>query len=172
MVALSFAAVPLYKRFCQKTGFGGTTQVAQGFAKEVRDRVFTIRFNADVNPNLPWSFKPLQKEVQVKAGENAFALYHVKNNSDKPIVGMATYNVTPDKAGGYFNKVECFCFLEQRLEPGQSVDMPLLFYVDPEVTEDPIMKDVDTITLSYTFFPFKGPLSDQVKGVRTHRMEY
>lgn len=170
MVAFSFASVPLYRMFCQKTGFGGTPKITGSFAKEVKDRVFTVRFTADVNGDLPWRFEPLQKEIKVRAGENAFALYHVTNLSDEPIVGMATYNVTPDKAGGYFMKVECFCFLEQRLEPGQSVDMPLLFFVDPEVTEDPNMDDVNTITLSYTFFKFKGASNPKNQGVQTHRM--
>jgi len=170
MVGLSFAAVPIYRVFCQRTGFGGTTQVAKGFAKEIRNRDFTIRFNADVNQDLPWTFEPLQKEVHVKAGQTAFALYHVTNKSDQPLVGMATYNVTPDKAGGYFNKVECFCFLEQKLDPHQSVDMPLLFYIDPAVTDDPGMKDVSTITLSYTFFPYKDVDPSKIKGTQTHRL--
>ena len=155
MTGLSFAAVPLYRIFCQQTGYGGTTQVAYTFAKEIKSRTFTIRFTGTVNGDLPWRFQPLQKSVTVRAGESAFALYHVINDSDEPVVGMATYNVTPDKAGSYFNKVECFCFLEQRLEPHQSVDMPLLFYIDPDVTEDPAMKDVQEITLSYTFFRHK-----------------
>ncbi len=167
MVGVAFAAVPLYKMFCQTTGYGGTTQVAHSFAKEIRERRFTVRFTATVNKSLPWSFKPLQKQVSVRAGETGFALYKVTNNSDQPVVGMATYNVTPDKAGGYFNKVECFCFLEQRLEPHQTVDMPLLFYIDPEVTDDPSMKEVQEITLAYTFFKFKSPST--ATGVSTHR---
>jgi cytochrome c oxidase assembly protein subunit 11 len=170
MIALSFASVPLYRMFCQKTGYGGTTQVARTFAKEIKQRSFKIRFTGTVNGDLPWRFEPLQKEITVRAGENAFALYHVVNESDEPIVGMATYNVTPDKAGGYFNKVECFCFLEQRLEPHQSVDMPLLFYVDPEVTEDPGMQEVDTITLSYTFFRYKGKSNAPKGKVQIHRL--
>ncbi|PLX29246.1 MAG: cytochrome c oxidase assembly protein [Alphaproteobacteria bacterium] len=170
MIGLSFAAVPLYRIFCQQTGYGGTTQVATTFAKEIKNRRFIIRFTGTVNGSLPWKFQPLQKEISIRAGESAFAVYHVVNTSDQPVVGMATYNVTPDKAGGYFNKVECFCFLEQRLEPHQSVDMPLLFYIDPEITEDPSMNDVETITLSYTFFKFKGIPSQHVKGVQTHRL--
>lgn len=171
MIGLSFASVPLYRIFCQKTGFGGTTQVATAFAKEIRDRTFTVRFNADVSSDLPWSFEPLQKEIKVKAGETAFALYHVVNNSNEPLIGMSTYNVTPDKAGGYFNKVECFCFLEQRLEPHESVDMPLLFFIDPSVTEDKNMYDVDTITLSYTFFHYKKGDLSKIKGIQTHRYD-
>ncbi len=171
MVAFSFASVPLYRMFCQKTGFGGTPKITDRFAHDIKNRVFTVRFTADVNGDLPWRFEPLQKEIKVRAGENAFALYHVTNFSDEPIIGMATYNVTPDKAGGYFMKVECFCFLEQQLEPGQSVDMPLLFFLDPEVTEDPHMNDVHTITLSYTFFRHKGNVISNVQGTQTHRME-
>tara|TARA_B000000565_G_scaffold255858_1_gene238397 strand:+ start:39627 stop:40214 length:588 start_codon:yes stop_codon:yes gene_type:complete len=170
MIGLSFAAVPLYRIFCQQTGYGGTTQVATGFAKKIKNRRFTIRFTGTVNGNLPWKFQPLQKEISIRAGESAFAVYHVVNTSDEPVVGMATYNVTPDKAGGFFQKVECFCFLEQRLEPHQSVDMPLLFYIDPEITEDPAMDDVETITLSYTFFRFKGTPSTNPQGVQTHRL--
>lgn len=171
MIGLVFASVPLYRIFCQKTGYGGTTQVASLLPKEIRNREFTIRFTANVNSNLPWTFEPLQKEIKVRAGESAFALYHVVNHSDKPVVGVATYNVTPDKAGGYFMKVECFCFLEQHLEPHQSVDMPLLFYIDPEVTEDEGMNDVKTITLSYTFFEYKGEIPPELKGIRTHRIQ-
>lgn len=158
MIGLAFASVPLYRIFCQKTGYGGTTQVAAALPNHVLDRSITIRFTSQVNPNLPWSFVPLQKEVKVKAGEQAFAIYHVRNNSNEPLTGMATYNVTPDKAGPYFQKVECFCFLEQTLAPYQSLDMPLLFFVDPSIDEDPNLKDVETITLSYTFFPFKGEI--------------
>jgi cytochrome c oxidase assembly protein subunit 11 len=155
MIGLAFASVPLYRIFCQKTGYGGTTQVAATLPDRVLNRRITIRFTSHVNPALPWSFVPLQKEVNVKAGEQAFAVYHVRNKSDTPITGMATYNVTPDKAGPYFQKIECFCFLEQTLAPNQSLDMPLLFFVDPKIDEDPNLKDVETITLSYTFFPLE-----------------
>lgn len=160
MIGLAFAAVPLYRIFCQKTGYGGTTQVAVEFPKRVSERLITIRFNANVGRDIPWSFVPLQKEVQVRAGQQAFAVYHVRNRSDQPVTGMATYNVTPDKAGPYFQKVECFCFLEQTLGAKQSLDMPLLFFIDPDIDRDPNLKDVDTITLSYTFFPFKGEIPE------------
>lgn len=152
MLGLSFAAVPLYRMFCQTTGFGGTTQVAPSLSTRMTDRVFTVRFSGDVHRDVPWRFRPLQNEIKVHAGENALALYHVENLSNEPLVGMATYNVTPDRAGGFFQKVECFCFLEQRLEPHQSLDMPVLFYIDADAATDPVMDDVHTITLSYTFF--------------------
>jgi cytochrome c oxidase assembly protein subunit 11 len=158
MIGLSFASVPLYRIFCQRTGYGGTTQVAVALPDRISKRLITIRFNANVGRELPWSFTPLQKEVRVRAGEQAFAVYHVRNISDKPLVGMATYNVTPDKAGPYFQKVECFCFLEQRLNAHQSIDMPLLFFIDPAIDEDPALQDLDTLTLSYTFFPFQGEI--------------
>ncbi|MBT4879406.1 MAG: cytochrome c oxidase assembly protein [Alphaproteobacteria bacterium] len=152
MLGMAYASVPLYRIFCQKTGYGGTTQVAPTLPDVITNRLVTVRFNADVNRDLPWEFKPLQKEVTVRAGEQGFALYRAKNKTDKAIYGMSTYNVTPDKAGVYFNKVECFCFIEQKLEAHQEVDMPVLFFIDPEIENDPKMKDVKSITLSYTFF--------------------
>ncbi len=155
MLALTFASSALFRMFCEKTGHGGTTQVAKLMPNRVEDRVITIRFNADTQRELPWDFKPLQGEIKVKAGEVGLAFYHGKNLSSHPTVGMATYNVTPHKAGIYFNKVECFCFLEQHLEGGQESDFPVQFFIDPDIVKDPIMKDVDTITLSYTFFRLK-----------------
>ncbi|MFC7334300.1 cytochrome c oxidase assembly protein [Rhodocista pekingensis] len=152
MVGLSFAAVPLYDLFCRVTGFGGTPQVAQGPAGRVLDRTMTIRFNADVNRSLPWGFRPAVNTTEVRVGEPALTTFHARNDGAVPVVGTATYNVTPDKAGIYFNKIQCFCFTEQRLEPGQEIDMPVYFYVDPAIADDPGMADVHTITLSYTFF--------------------
>ncbi|MBX9804835.1 MAG: cytochrome c oxidase assembly protein [Alphaproteobacteria bacterium] len=154
MLVLAYASVPLYRLFCQKTGFGGTTQVAKAPSTSIRDREITVRFNADVHRDLPWHFRPLQTEIKVKIGENALAFYESQNFSDKPISGMATYNVTPDKAALYFNKVACFCFEEQVLSPQQRVDMPVQFFIDPDYADDPDLKDVHTITLSYTFFKF------------------
>ncbi len=155
MFALSFAAVPLYKMFCEKTGHGGTTHISTSRPTRIENRVMTVRFNADTHPELPWEFTPLQKEVQLKAGEMGLAFYHGKNWSSSPTVGMAIYNVTPHKAGIYFNKVECFCFLEQHLEGNQETDFPVQFFIDPDIVKDPALDDVDTITLSYTFFKFK-----------------
>ncbi|MFM2043950.1 MAG: cytochrome c oxidase assembly protein CtaG [Pseudomonadota bacterium] len=152
MVGLSFAAVPLYDLFCRVTGFGGTTQVAEGYAGAILDRKITIRFNGDVNRDLTWGFRPEVTSMDVRIGEAALTSYHAVNTSDTPLVGTATYNVTPEKAGIYFNKIQCFCFTEQMLTPGQSVDMPVYFFVDPAIADDPGMADVTTITLSYTFF--------------------
>ncbi|CAO3374012.1 cytochrome c oxidase assembly protein [Azospirillum argentinense] len=155
MVGLAYASVPLYALFCQVTGFGGTTQRADAAPARQVDRVIKVRFNADVNQSLPWRFKPEQKELTVKLGEMGLAAYQAANKVDRPTVGTALYNVTPDKVGKYFNKIECFCFTEQVLEPGQSVDMPVAFFVDPALADDPAMEDVTTITLSYTFFRAK-----------------
>ena len=152
MIGLAFAAVPLYDLFCKVTGFGGTTQVAEAATKPVGERTMRIRFNADVSGDLPWAFEPLQREVEVKVGEEKLVFYRATNRSAQPIVGTSTFNVTPDTAGIYFNKIQCFCFDEQRLEPGQTVDMPVYFFVDPAMADDPKLNDVSTITLSYTFF--------------------
>jgi len=152
MLVMAYASVPLYRLFCQKTGYGGTTQVAKMPSTKVVDREITVRFNADIHRDLSWYFKPLQTEIKVKIGENALAFYESQNWSNQPVSGMATYNVTPDKAGIYFNKVACFCFEEQVLSPQQKVEMPVQFFIDPEFAQDPDLRDVDTITLSYTFF--------------------
>lgn len=155
MLALTFASSALFRMFCERTGHGGTTQVAKHMPTRMENRVITIRFNADTQPELPWKFQPLQQEIKVKAGEVGLAFYHGKNLSPHHTVGMATYNVTPHKAGIYFNKVECFCFLEQHLEGGQDTNFPVEFFIDPDIVKDPTMDDVDTITLSYTFFRYK-----------------
>lgn len=156
MLALTFASSSLFRMFCEKTGHGGTTQVAKALPTRVEDRVITVRFNADTQPELPWDFKPLQGQIKVKAGEIGLAFYRGKNLSPHHTVGMATYNVTPHKAGIYFNKVECFCFIEQHLEGGQETDFPVQFFIDPDIVKDPTLDDVDTITLSYTFFRLKN----------------
>jgi cytochrome c oxidase assembly protein subunit 11 len=157
MLALSFASSALYRMFCAKTGHGGTTQVAKIRPNRIENRVITIRFNADTHSDLPWEFKPSQKEIKVRAGEIGLAFYHGKNLSPNSTLGMATYNVTPHKAGIYFNKVDCFCFVEQHLEGGQETDFPVEFFIDPDIVKDPTLDDVDTITLSYTFFKLKKP---------------
>jgi cytochrome c oxidase assembly protein subunit 11 len=155
MVMLSFASVPLYDLFCRVTGFGGTPQVADRGSETVTSRKFTVRFNADTSPELPWRFQPLQKEVDVFAGENRLVFYEALNEAKSPVTGMAVYNVTPAEAGIYFNKVQCFCFERQELASGQDMTMPVSFFIDPAIADDPEMKNVDTITLSYTFFPAK-----------------
>ncbi len=152
MVGLAFGAVPLYRLFCQVTGFGGTTQVAEEAPAEIGDRLVTVRFNADTARDLPWHFKPGQREMTVRVGEMAMAVYSAENRSERALVGSSTFNVTPLKAGVYFNKIECFCFEEQTLAPGERVDFPVSFFVDPEIVEDRRLDDVSTITLSYTFF--------------------
>ena len=152
MTALSFAAVPLYDLFCRVTGYGGTTQQAAETPGETFDRVVRIRFDASVNSGLQWEFQPVKRELSMRLGESAVAFYRARNLAKMPIVGAAAFNVTPLKVGKYFNKIECFCFTEQKLEPGKSVDMPVTFCVDPEMMKDPNLDDVKLITLSYTFF--------------------
>src|SRR5690348_13528380 len=152
MIGLTYASVPFYRLFCQVTGFGGYTQRADRAPSEALARMVTVRFNADVNVGLPWLFAPLQREVRVHVGETAMAYFRAQNMASRRVTGQATFNVTPDKAGLYFTKIQCFCFNEQALEPGQSVDMPVTFFVDPKLASDPRMADVQTITLSYTFF--------------------
>ncbi len=152
MVGLSFAAVPLYDLFCQVTGYGGTTQVAESLPEETLERQMAVRFDSNVNPDLPWDFRPDVRQVTVKLGEPTLIFYKVRNRADVPTAGTATFNVTPLKAGQYFSKVQCFCFTEQVLQPGQEMDMGVSFFVDPALAEDPNLDEVKTITLSYTFF--------------------
>ncbi len=157
MVGLAYASVPLYRLFCQMTGFAGTTQRAERPSAVVLDRRVTVRFDANVGPGLSWDFLPVQPTMTVKIGENGLAFYKVTNRSDKPIVGTATFNVTPDQAGGFFNKVECFCFTEQRLEPGESAELPVSFFIDPAIEKDVDGSQINDITLSYTFYPVDKP---------------
>ncbi|KAK1308008.1 hypothetical protein QJS10_CPA09g00257 [Acorus calamus] len=161
MVGCTYAAVPLYRRFCQATGYGGTVQrresVEEKIARHARDgtttsRELVVQFNADVADGMPWKFTPTQREVRVKPGESALAFYTAENRSSAPITGVSTYNVTPMKAAIYFNKIQCFCFEEQRLLPGEQIDMPVFFYIDPEFETDPKMDGINNIMLSYTFF--------------------
>ena len=152
IVGPSFAAVPLYEFFCRVTGYGGTTQVADAAPDRVLDRRMTVRFNADVGKAMPWHFAAAQDKVDIRVGEQALAFYRAKNPSDRTITGTATFNVTPAKAGQYFNKVECFCFTEQQLKAGGEIDMPVTFFIDPAIADDPNLNEVTTITLSYTFF--------------------
>jgi len=152
MVGMAYASVPLYEIFCRVTGYGGTTQVATEGADRVLDRTMTVRFDSNVNPELPWKFEPAQRSMSLKVGETKLAFYRATNTGTDTLVGTATFNVTPDKAGLYFDKIDCFCFTEQVLRPGETVDMPVSFYLDPELADDPKMDGVTTITLSYTFF--------------------
>ena len=157
MVMLSFAAVPLYNLFCQVTGFGGTTQVAESLPDRVYERSFTVQFNADVMPGLDWEFEPMQRNMQVKVGEQAMAFYRAKNTGGSGTTGTSTFNVTPHQAGQYFAKIECFCFEEQPLKPGEEIEMPVSFFLDPELLNDDELDGHTTITLSYTFFPLQKP---------------
>ena len=152
MVGLSFAAVPLYDLFCSVTGFGGTTQTADAAPAAVGERIMVVRFNSDVAGDVPWHFKPVQRQVELRVGEVGLAFYTATNQSRETILGSATFNVTPLKAGIYFNKVDCFCFEEQVLRPGESAELPVTFFVDPEIINDRNLDDVTVITLSYTFF--------------------
>lgn len=152
MLGMAYASVPLYEIFCRVTGFGGTTQVATSGADRVLDRTMTVRFDSNVNPELPWVFKPVQRTMTLKVGETRLAFYEATNTGSETLVGTATFNVTPDKSGLYFDKIDCFCFTEQVLRPGETVDMPVSFYLDPALADDRKMDGVTTITLSYTFF--------------------
>ena len=156
MLGMAYAAVPLYQMFCQATGFAGTTQRVSKPSDTVLDHTITIRFDANVMA-LPWEFEPVVRTMQVKIGENALAFYRATNRSDRVLVGAASFNVSPDVTGGYFNKLECFCFKEQRLEPGESIEMPVSFYVDPAIMADKDGRRVQEITLSYTFYPVEKP---------------
>lgn len=156
MLALGFAAVPLYRLFCQVTGFNGTTQRATATiapARIVPGHTMSIRFDSNVSQALPWEFRPEHPTDTVTIGARDMAIFVAKNLSDKPVTGTATFNVTPSQAGAYFTKIQCFCFTEQTLQPGQEVRMPVLFYVDPKILNDPDNKDTQEITLSYTFYP-------------------
>ena len=157
MIGLAYASVPLYRLFCQVTGFGGTPQRAERPSTEVLDRTVVVRFDANVGPGLSWEFQPVVPTMEVRIGENALAYYRATNRSDRPLVGTATFNVTPDQIGSFFNKIECFCFTEQRLEPGESVEMPVSFFIDPAMVKDLDGAKVRNITLSYTFYPVDKP---------------
>lgn len=151
MGALSFAAVPLYDWFCRVTGYGGTTTVAAAPGGEVLEQTIRVRFDASLERGMPWRFRPMQREVTLKLGEQALVFYEAHNPTDRPVAGTASFNVTPYAAGSYFAKVECFCFTEQVLAPGERVEMPVSFFVDPAILADREGKFVHTITLSYTF---------------------
>ena len=172
MIGAAYASVPLYDLFCRVTGYGGTTQVADiapgavnGAVNGEAARMITVRFDASLNRQLPWAFEAPDRAVELPIGESGLAFYSAKNLTDRQITGTATYNVSPDKAGYYFSKIDCFCFTEQVLEPGQSVDMPVSFFVDPEILTDPEMDDVKTITLSYTFFEAPNTVQNNTQQV-------
>jgi len=153
MVGMAYAAVPLYEIFCRVTGYGGTTNTADAAPATAIDRQMTIRFDSNINSGLSWEFKPVEVSQEIKVGEAGLAFYQARNLTNETLVGTATYNVTPQAAGYYFNKIDCFCFTEQVLRPGEVVDMPVTFFVDPEIEDDKNLDHVTTITLSYTFYP-------------------
>lgn len=155
MLGLAYAAAPLYDIFCRTTGFGGTPLVAQEGERPIIARTVQVRFDSNTDPNLPWRFEPVEREVKVRLGEEKLVHYRATNVSQRPIVGTATYNVTPERSAAWFNKIQCFCFTEQLLLPGQSVDMPVVFFVDAEMAKDRRYDDIRTITLSYTFYEAK-----------------
>ena len=167
MLGMGYAAVPLYDLFCRVTGFGGTTQrateaeaiTAETLAKSAGGRTISIRFDGNLATGMPWSFHPERVTDTVAIGQRDMAIYIARNNSDRPVTGTATFNVEPEQAGKYFNKIQCFCFTEQTLRPGQEVRMPVQYYVDPKALDDPNMDGVEQITLSYTFHKAKEPSS-------------
>lgn len=152
MVGVSFAAVPLYDLFCRVTGYNGTPQIGGAAAPGAGEQVMTIRFNANTQPNLPWRFEPAVPTLRLRVGEEGVAFYNAESLGERPSTGISTYNVTPEVVGKYFHKTACFCFEEQTLTPGQRVDMPLAFWIDPAIARDPNTRDIRTITVSYTFF--------------------
>ncbi|MDF1717337.1 MAG: cytochrome c oxidase assembly protein [Antarcticimicrobium sp.] len=157
MGGLAWASVPFYSWFCKVTGFGGETNVAEAGSDVILDQTVKIRFDGSKDRDMPWEFKPLQQEVELRIGETGMAFYEAYNPTDRPIAGQASYNVAPYSAGAYFTKIACFCFTEQILQPGERVEMPVTFFVDPEIVDDPEAKFVHTITLSYTFYQIDLP---------------
>lgn len=162
MVGLAFASVPLYRLFCQVTGFGGTPLRADEVSSSMQPngKLISVRFDANTNSALPWSFKPEERVQRVAVGARDMAFYTAKNLSDKPVTGTATFNVTPVKAGQYFTKIQCFCFTEQTLKPGEEMRMPVIFFVDPKIMDDPDAGKIEEITLSYTFYPVDQPKNE------------
>ena len=151
MLSLSFAAVPFYNWFCRVTGYAGTTSVAEHGADEILDQTVKIRFDASLEAGMPWEFRPMVPSMTLRIGETGLAFFEAYNPTDKPVGGQASYNVTPDQSGGYFTKIDCFCFTEQVLQPGERIQMPVSFYVDPSIVKDPEASLIKEITLSYTF---------------------
>ena len=152
MVGVAFAAVPLYDLFCRTTGYGGTVRQSAENSATVSERVITVRFNTDTQSGLPWHFQPAQRQITLRLGETGLAFFVAENRGEAAMVGTATFNVTPQSAGSYFNKIDCFCFEEQYLRAGESAELPVQFFVDPALAEDPDTAHIRTITLSYTFF--------------------
>jgi len=167
MTGLSFAAVPAYRLFCQVTGYAGTTQKAEQPADHVSNRHMKIRFDSTVSPDLNWDFQPVQKVVDVRIGQSTLVFYRARNNGERDSIGTATFNVTPEGAAIYFNKMQCFCFTEQKLAAGQAADMPVDFYIDPAILDDKYARKIREVTLSYTFFPAEEPDGKRVNEARS-----
>lgn len=157
MGAMAWASVPFYNWFCRVTGFGGITGVAEAGSERILDRTIKVRFDGSLERDMPWTFKPEVREMELRIGETGLAFFEAYNPTDRPVAGQAAYNVTPYQAGGYFEKIECFCFTEQVLQPGERVDMPVTFYVDPDIVDDRDAKYTKVITLSYTFYEIDLP---------------
>lgn len=155
MGSLAWAAVPFYSWFCRVTGYGGTTNVAKAAPTDILDQTITVRFDANTDRGMPWEFKPVQREMTLRIGETGMAFFEAYNPTDHVIGGSASYNVAPDQAGYYFNKIQCFCFTEQKLEPGESMEMPVSFFVDTAFATDRNVNVFTDLTLSYTFYPAK-----------------
>lgn len=156
MAGMAYAAVPLYEMFCKVTGYGGTTQRVEQASDIILDKTIKVRFDANVGPGLAWTFEPVQREVEMKIGETVQVMYKARNMATTATTGQATYNVTPQAAGAYFNKVQCFCFTETTLKPGEELLMPVVFFVDPAIVDPVETKGIHTITLSYTFYPHEA----------------
>lgn len=163
MIGLTYASVPLYRAFCAATGFAGTTQVAESAPGHTGGRTLTVRFDGNVGAGLPWTFVPETPEITLRTGQVATVYYKVRNDAGRPVTARAEYNVTPDVVGGYFDKISCFCFSEQTVGPNETVEMPVVFFLDPKLESDKSLAAVDSVTLSYTFFPVR----DRPKAVVT-----
>jgi cytochrome c oxidase assembly protein subunit 11 len=169
MVGVSYAAVPLYSWFCRTTGFGGTTQVAHTLPTHVSDRTITVRFDSNVSADLPWLFEPERRTIDVRLGEVVTVYYSVTNEAARITVGQAGYNVSPPTAGVYFQKINCFCFTTQTMKPGEKRDMAVVFYVDPKLAKDHEQDGVNSITLSYTFYPAKEPVAPVAQSAESEK---
>jgi len=168
MLGLGFASDPLYDTFCRVTGYGGTPKIAQDNLSEILDRTVTVEFDSNVAQDLPWKFRPDQRRMDVNVGQSGLAYYTVENTGDYPVTGVANFNVMPIKAAPYFVKTDCFCFEEQTIQPGEKLNLPVIFFVDPQLDEESRLDDIKTITLSYTFFPTeKGTMPAQIYGENT-----
>ncbi len=171
MVGMAYAAVPLYQIFCQVTGYGGTTQRVEQYSDRVLDREIQVRFDANTAAGIPWDFAPVQRSVTMKIGETTQIAYRAKNLTAHTTWGTASFNVTPQFAGAYFMKVECFCFTDTELKPGEQLEMPVVFFIDPEIVNAPEMKNINTLTLSYTLYPIDEPSADDKQSVSLPRAD-